>query len=131
MFSDLACRYLENLGYEPVECDSEEEARVRCEELIIEKKWPCYFFKSDTTGEKDFEEFFTDKETVEFNKFATIGIIKNEADFDEDKLTYFESRIEKIKQSSAWNRSDLVALFHEIIPGFNHKAENILIKKCS
>ena len=121
MFSDLARRYLENLGYEPVECDSEEEARERCEELILEKKWPCYFFKSDTTGEKDFEEFFTDKETLELNKFSSIGIIKNEPNFDEDKLLHFENSIEQLKLSSVWKRSDLVTLFHEMIPDFAHK----------
>jgi FlaA1/EpsC-like NDP-sugar epimerase len=121
MFSDLARRYLENLGYEPVECDSEEEARERCEDLILEKKWPCYFFKSDTTGEKDFEEFFTDRETLELKKFTSIGIIKNEAVFDEDKLLHFENRIDKLKQSSVWKRSDLVTLFHELIPDFAHK----------
>ena len=120
-FSDIACRYLENLGYEPFECDSEDEARERCNELILEKKWPCYFFKSDTTGEKDFEEFFTDKETLDLNKFSSIGIIKNKADFDEDKLLHFENSIEKLKQSSVWKRSDLVTLFHEMIPGFAHK----------
>jgi FlaA1/EpsC-like NDP-sugar epimerase len=120
-FSEIACRYLENLGYEAYDCDSEKEARERCDELIIQKKWPCYFFKSDTTGEKDFEEFFTDKETLELNKFPSIGIIKNEADFDEDKLLHFENSIEKLKQSSVWKRSDLVALFHEMIPGFDHK----------
>jgi len=120
-FSEIACRYLENLGYEAYECDSEDEARDRCNELISQKKWPCYFFKSDTTGEKDFEEFFTDKETLELNKFPSIGIIKNEADFDEDKLSHFENSIEKLKQSSVWKRSDLVSLFHEMIPGFAHK----------
>jgi hypothetical protein len=120
-FSEIACRYLENLGYEAYECDSEKEARERCDELILQKKWPCYFFKSDTTGEKDFEEFFTDKETLELNRFPSIGIIKNKADFDEDKLSYFENSIEKLKQSSVCNRSDLVTLFHEMIPGFAHK----------
>ena len=120
-FSEIACRYLENLGYEAYQCDSEKEARERCDELILQKKWPCYFFKSDTTGEKDFEEFFTDKETLELNRFPSIGIIKNEADFDEDKLSHFENSIEKLKQSSVWKRSELVSLFHEMIPGFAHK----------
>ena len=56
-FAEIARKYLTQLGYEPFECESEEEARGRCSELIKLKKWPCYFFKSDTTGEKDFEEF--------------------------------------------------------------------------
>jgi FlaA1/EpsC-like NDP-sugar epimerase len=120
-FSEIARKFLINLGYEPFECDSEDEARERCNELISQKKWPCYFFKSDTTGEKDFEEFFTDKETLELNKFSSIGIIKNDADFNEDKLLHFENSIEKLKQSSVWKRSELVSLFHEMIPGFAHK----------
>lgn len=120
-FSDIARKFLDNLGYEPFECDSEDEARDRCHELVPKKKWPCYFFKSDTTGEKDIEEFFTESETLELNKFSSIGIIKNEPNFDEGMLTYFESSVKKIKQSSAWRRSDLISLFHEMIPDFAHK----------
>ena len=55
-------------------------------ELIASKRWPCYFFKSDTTGEKDFEEFFTDKETLDMDRFKNLGVIKNEANFSSNKL---------------------------------------------
>ena len=65
-FSEIAIRYLESMGYEAYVCDSENESRGRSKELIAQKKWPCYFFESDTTGEKDFEEFFTDKEDINF-----------------------------------------------------------------
>jgi FlaA1/EpsC-like NDP-sugar epimerase len=54
-FVEIAVRYLEAHGYEPFECSTEDEARDRAGELIARKRWPCYFFKSDTTGEKDFE----------------------------------------------------------------------------
>ena len=86
-FSEIAVRYLRERGYEPYECESEDEARDRAEELIANKQWPCYFFKSDTTGEKDFEEFFTDNENLDMDRFDTVGIIKNQPDFDEGKLT--------------------------------------------
>ena len=120
-FSEIAKKYLEQLGYEPYECESEEEARTKCSELIDQKKWPCYFFNSDTTGEKDFEEFFTDKEELDNDRFSSIGVIKNDSIFDEEKLSYFESRIDEIKSSRTWKREDLVQLFHEMIPGFGHK----------
>ena len=120
-FSEIAKKYLEQLGYEPYECESEEEARTKCSELINQKKWPCYFFNSDTTGEKDFEEFFTDKEELDMDRFSSIGVIKNDSIFDEEKLSYFESRIDEIKSSRTWKRADLVQLFHEMIPGFGHK----------
>jgi FlaA1/EpsC-like NDP-sugar epimerase len=82
-FSEIAIRFLKQHGYEPYECISEDEARDRAEELIAKNQWPCYFFKSDTTGEKDFEEFFTDNEDLDMERFETVGIIQNQPDFDE------------------------------------------------
>ena len=120
-FSEIALNYLHDKGFEPFECKSENEARDSAEKLIAKKQWPCYFFKSDTTGEKDFEEFFTEEETLNLDIFSSIGIIKNQPNFDKDKLLHFETSIKKIKQSSVWNRSDLVSLFHEMIPDFAHK----------
>lgn len=88
-FSDIAVKYLNYLGYEPLLCGSEEEARTLVDVSINKKQWPCYFFKSDTTGEKDFEEFFTDNETLDINRFSSIGIIKSDPNFDNDMLELF------------------------------------------
>ena len=55
-FDQIAIEYLNQLGYDPVICENEDEARQSIEALYKEGKWPCYFFESDTTGEKDFEE---------------------------------------------------------------------------
>ena len=120
-FSGIAQKYLSKLGYEPYECESEEEARARSSELIKQKKWPCYFFKSDTTGEKDFEEFYTENETLDMNRFSSIGVIKNEPVFEEEKLSYFVKRINEIKNANPWSRKDILELFHEMIPNFGHK----------
>lgn len=120
-FSDIAVRYLQSLGYEPYECDSEEEARGRSKELIEQKRWPVYFFGSDTTGEKDFEEFFTCSEDLDMQRFETIGVIKNAPSFDEDKLTNFIEHIEKIKRGSTWDKPEIVELFNYMIPDFQHK----------
>ena len=120
-FSSIAQKYLTQLGYEPYECESEGEARDRSSELIKQKKWPCYFFKSDTTGEKDFEEFYTMNETLDMERFTSVGIIRNDPLFESEKLFFFEESIETIKNSNNWNREDIVALFHEMIPHFGHK----------
>ena len=98
-FSEIAIKYLGNLGYEPYICKDEDEARELVKTLPKEGKWPCLFTPSDTTGEKDFEEFFTDKETLDMDKFQNLGIIKNEAIYDEDKLNFFEKEINKKKLS--------------------------------
>jgi FlaA1/EpsC-like NDP-sugar epimerase len=120
-FSEIAVRYLRERGYEPYECESEDEARDRAEELISNKQWPCYFFKSDTTGEKDFEEFFTDIEDLDMKRFETVGVIKNQPDFDEAKLDYFMDGIETLREKGTWTKDDIVKLYFVLLPEFAHK----------
>ena len=120
-FSDIAVRYLKALGYEPYECASEDEARDRAEELIAQRKWPCYFFNSDTTGEKDFEEFFTDKEVLDMSRFDSLGVIKNEPVYEQELLDHFLKVIAGLKAQGLWEKVDLVDLFNKMIPDFKHK----------
>jgi FlaA1/EpsC-like NDP-sugar epimerase len=120
-FSEIAVRYLRERGYEPYECESEDEARDRAEELIANKQWPCYFFKSDTTGEKDFEEFFTDNEDLDMERFETVGVIKNQPDFDEAKLDDFMVGIEALRNKGTWTKDDIVKLYFGLLPEFAHK----------
>jgi FlaA1/EpsC-like NDP-sugar epimerase len=120
-FSEIAVRYLRERGYEPYECESEDEARDRAEELIANKQWPCYFFSSDTTGEKDFEEFFTDNEDLDMERFETVGVIKNQPDFDESKLDDFMNGIEALRGKGTWRKDDIVRLYFGLLPEFAHK----------
>ncbi|MDA0327290.1 MAG: UDP-N-acetylglucosamine 4,6-dehydratase [Bacteroidetes bacterium] len=120
-FSEIAVRYLRERGYDPYECESEDEARDRAEELIANKQWPCYFFKSDTTGEKDFEEFFTDNEDLDMERLETVGVIKNQPDFDEAKLDDFMSGIEALRNKGTWTKDDIVKLYFGLLPEFAHK----------
>ncbi len=119
-FSEIAKSYLKERGYKPYECQSEKEARDRAEELIAKKCWPCYFFTSDTTGEKDFEEFFTDKEDLDMNRFETVGIIKNQPIFDEAKLDEFMIGIDFLREKGAWTKEDIIRLYFGILPEFSH-----------
>jgi hypothetical protein len=97
-FSEIAVKYLAALGYEAYECATEDEVRDRAAELIAAKRWPsCYFFDGDTTGKKDFEEFFTYKEVLDIGRFDSIGIIKDEAVFEEAKLDAFLKGIASMK----------------------------------
>jgi FlaA1/EpsC-like NDP-sugar epimerase len=120
-FSEIAVRYLRERGYEPYECDSEDEARDRAEELIANKQWPCYFFKSDTTGEKDFEEFFTDSEDLDMERFETVGVIRNQPEFDEAELDEFMNGLEALREKGTWDKEDIVKLYFSLLPEFAHK----------
>ncbi len=120
-FADIAVKYLAEIGYEPHLCETEQEARNSVEDLIVQKKWPCLFTTSDTTGEKDFEEFFTDNEVLDMERFENFGVIKNEANFDSSKLENFTFEIATMKTNKIWNKESIVGLFHTIIPNFGHK----------
>ncbi len=119
-FSEIAVRYLSGLGFEPYECASEDEARGRAEELISNKQWPCYFFKSDTTGEKDFEEFFTDIEDLNMSRFESVGVIRNQPEFDAGQLDRFMDGVAALRKQPTWTKGDIVELFFEMLPDFAH-----------
>ena len=120
-FADIAVKYLRKLGYEPYLCESEDEARKLLSDLLSQDKWPCLFTQSDTTGEKDFEEFFTNNEILDMVRFENLGIIKNKIDFDLDNLEMFEKQINSFKQNLSWTKQDIVNEFFKLIPDFRHK----------
>ena len=120
-FSEIAISYLKVRGYEPFECASELDARNMATELIAKKKWPCYFFQSDTSGEKDFEEFFTENEYLDMDRFSSVGVIRNQPNFDSIKLDSFIDSIENLRSNGQWTKADIVNLFSDLLPDFKHK----------
>ena len=120
-FADIAVKYLKQRGYEPHLCANEDEARELAKTLPAQGKWPCLFTESDTTGEKDFEEFFTDKEVLDMARFENLGIIKNEPLYQPELLSLFEEQIAQMKDQRAWSKEQIVALFFTMIPDFGHK----------
>lgn len=120
-FAEIAEKYLEQLGFEPYLCESEDEARAKVNELAKQKKWACLFTKSDTTGEKDFEEFFTDNETLDMERFLNLGVIKNELNIESDKIHLFETKIGEMRRKGIWEKEEIVELFNEMILNFKHK----------
>lgn len=120
-FADIAVKYLKQKGYEPVLCSSEDEARELAKTLPEKGQWPCLFTGSDTTGEKDFEEFFTSAETLDMDRFANLGVIKNQPEFDSELLLAFETSIQAMKNNLAWDKETIVKLFFKMLPDFAHQ----------
>ena len=123
-FDNIAKKYLNHLGYEPVICATEDEARNSILTLSQRRKWPCYFFESDTTGEKNFEEFFTEDEILDLDRFVNIGVVKSGLEFDDKKLSKFLEEIERIKSIQNWDKQEIVTLFNKMIPNFSHFETN-------
>ncbi|WP_299074823.1 UDP-N-acetylglucosamine 4,6-dehydratase [uncultured Paraglaciecola sp.] len=120
-FSEIAVKYLQGLGYEAYVCKSEDEARDLVCELPSQGKWPCLFNSSNTTGEKGFEEFYTEDEIVDMQAYINLGVIKDNNEIDVKKLSYFENEINRMKSNGLWSKKELVDLFFKLIPDFEHK----------
>jgi FlaA1/EpsC-like NDP-sugar epimerase len=119
-FASMAEKFLRDLGWEPCECSSENEARSRMQELTAKGKWPCFFFGSDTTGEKDFEEFYTEGEEVDWDRYSEIGIVKNSASANQASLDAFSDAIAAMRERAEWTKSDMLRAFGLLLPHFNH-----------
>ena len=119
-FSEIAIRYLKEIGYEPYLCQSEDEARELAKTLPGKGQWPCLFKGSNTTGEKKIEEFFTSNEILDLESFINLGIIKNQLVYEKAKLEKFSNTICKMKKTGKWTKNELVELFFNIIPNFQY-----------
>ncbi|HAQ71063.1 MAG TPA: UDP-N-acetylglucosamine 4,6-dehydratase [Flavobacteriales bacterium] len=120
-FAEIAQKYVRSKGFEPYLCVNEDEARTLIEKLPHKGKWPCLFTPSNTTGEKDFEEFFTSNETIDLDRFQNLGVVKNGLADNSDKLDYFLDKISEMRKRGIWTKEEIVNLFHEMIPDFGHE----------
>ena len=122
-FSKIAENFILQYGYKPYHCNSEEQAKNKINELIKGGKWACYFFESDTTGEKYYEEFYEEIDLIDEKTFKNIGIVNNTQTSIKD-FEFFLSKINKIKSSNKWCKEELVDLFKMMLPEFIHEEKN-------
>lgn len=120
-FAEIAIQFLKQQGYEAYACVSEEEARQLMSTLPQRGQWPCYFSKSDTTGEKDFEEFFERGETLDMKRFENLGVIKNRWKANTESLEYFEQGIAELRKRGYWDKNEILTLFQKMLPDFQHE----------
>ena len=99
---------------------NEKEARARAAQLISENKWPCHFFASDTTGEKESEEFFTAEEVVVSDRFKDIDVIlAPELDSGID-LREIISDLDELQSKQSYSKTHIVNIFSRHLPSFSH-----------
>lgn len=123
-FTDIAENFLLKKGYEPFYCSSEDEAREKVYLIDKQKKWPCYFFESDTSGEKSFEEFYTSDEIPDLSSFTNIGIVKPKLQVDKKLLNKFMESFKEISNKKNIDKNMLVDIFEMLLPNFSHLETN-------
>jgi FlaA1/EpsC-like NDP-sugar epimerase len=120
-FTEIADKFLAEKGYQPVYCDSEEQARETVSELKERKQWPCFYSASDTTGEKAFEEFYMEGEKISLDRYADLGIVKQEMDINKSHLKQFKEETERLIEQGRWTKEELISLFRMLLPQFDYE----------
>ena len=116
-FKDIALDFLKENGFEPVLVNSEEEAKS----FDIEanpSKYPIYFFKTDTSGEKAYEEFYTEEEDYNIDQYDSLGYIKTKEEhilFD-----YVIKDFDAVFENPESTKADIVSVIKKYIPDFQH-----------
>ena len=127
-FSSIADHFLHSMGYEVKHCFSEEEARRFAAEMPVDsKEYPVYYFSSDTTGEKSFEEFYVPGEQVNMNRFKTLGVIEEVQARSLTEINSFFDQLKTILSNPNTQKEDIVKTIKEFIPNFEHieKGKNL------
>lgn len=121
-FSDICDKFLTDLGYTKKQCATEEEARKFAAEMPADSKtYPVFYFKSDTTGEKDFEEFYIPGEKLNMNKFSSLGVIEEYPCKPLNEIDTYFSRLQALFAQPGFTKADVVALLKEFVPNFEHE----------
>ena len=121
-FSSIADKFLLALGYRIKYCSSEEEARKFAAEMSPDcKEYPVYYFKSDTTGEKGYEEFYVPGEHLDLTRFNSLGVIDSVKQRNKEELDSFLRTLNEIFQDESTSKSDIVSVMKNYLPNFNHE----------
>jgi FlaA1/EpsC-like NDP-sugar epimerase len=101
-------------------CKSETEAKVLASKINDDSHYPVYFFKTDTSGEKLYEEFYTSEDEVNFNLYESIGVVTNslKPTFSDMEVTIGE--IETLFKREFYDKEDIIKIMNKILPNFNH-----------
>lgn len=120
-FENIAKDLLKYIDLEIDLCDNEEEAKSKAALLTQQsKKFPVYFFESDTSGEKTFEEFYTKNEILDLEKFKNLGVIKNSIKRDLTEIDSIFDNLKNIFLSDKVSKSVIVDALIKYLPNFEH-----------
>ncbi len=121
-FSTICDRFLDRLGYEKVECSGDEEAKDFAAHMPEDtKRWPVVYFLSDTTGEKDFEEFVVEGEEADMDTFRSLGVVVNVRRKSLAEVESFLAKLQATFADPSFTKADVVGVLKGFVPNFEHE----------
>lgn len=119
-FDKIATAFLHENGFEVMECDSDEEAINKAEALKQgSNQYPVHYSGSNTSGEKAYEEFYTDEETADLNRLKALGIVTGKEIPDKNKVDELFIKLNAAFDSET-SKEEIVAIMKEYLPNFEH-----------
>ena len=82
--------------------------------------WPVYFFESDTSGEKAFEEFYTPGEVLDMDKFVNLGVVKNAKRRGLEEIDEIFRALKKLFEGQEVTKAKVVEVLKDYLPNFEH-----------
>lgn len=120
-FDAIATELLKEHGYEVLKCASDEEAIDKAADVKLGKnQYPVHYSGSNTSGEKAFEEFFTDEEAVDMERFASLGVITDKQMADQDKIDKLFATLSAVFETDTVTKEEVVAIIKDYLPNFEH-----------
>lgn len=120
-FKDITLNFIREMGYAPLLSTSEEEARRQAAHMGSQTgEYPVYFFSSDTSGEKSFEEFYTKDEELDMKTFSSLGVIKNAPRKSENEINAMLTNLSITLKDARVTKADIVNVMSKFLPGFHH-----------
>lgn len=120
-FDAIATELLKAHGYEILQCESDEEAIDKAELLRQgQRRYPVHYSTSDTSGEKEYEEFFTDEEKTDMDRLKALGIIVDKKLVDINKVNVLFEQLEKAFEKDVVLKDEIVAIIQSYLPNFEH-----------
>jgi len=120
-FKTITDRYIEQLGLTLDLCSSDKEAISKAKKLNLDSRlYPVYYFKTNTSGEKLFEEFYSEEDEVDFETFESLGVIKNSEKKSREDIELLIDEMKKLLSNNSYEKSDIVKLINEFVPSFEH-----------
>lgn len=121
-FSAICDDFIKAEGFNKVECSSDPEAKKYAADMSYESaNYPVVYFKSDTTGEKAYEEFFIPGEKVNMERFSALGVVEETSHRDINEIKNFFNELEDIFVSPEFTKAQVVESIKKFIPNFEHE----------
>jgi FlaA1/EpsC-like NDP-sugar epimerase len=121
-FSSICDRFVKSEGFEKKECSSDSEAKAYAARMGYNSDtYPVVYFKSDTTGEKAYEEFYIPGERINMNRFMALGVIEETTRRPMSEVSAFFEKLEQLFAREDFTKTQVVESIKEFIPNFEHE----------